>query len=183
MTETAHLLLRKASFADCDLFAEWESRDDVIQFFCKDGSRNLDTITKQFHEMIHDKTKEWLTVLLKSDNRPIGRVSLTSIDELNDTLELSKFYIGDRSERGKGYGGEIVEAVLEYSFTSLDMHRVSISYLTSDKLSEHLYPKLGFRKEGVLIGAGKVDGEYFDMGLVAMLRGEWEERQSTNKSE
>lgn len=177
MIETAHLILRKASFADCDMFAEWESRENVIEHFCIDGKRDLDRITNEFHRVIHDPSREWLTILLKKTNKPIGRVSITGIDEINDCMKMDIVYIADESLRGFGYGAEAVAAFLEYAFTIRNMHRVTLHHFLDDEVGVHLYAKLGFRPEGILKSAGRQGDEYNDLQLRAILKEEWEEQQ------
>jgi ribosomal-protein-alanine N-acetyltransferase len=177
MIETEHLLLRKASFADCDKFAEWESRKNVIQHFCIDGVRDLDRITDEFHSLTHDDTRQWLTILFKETKQPIGRVGITGINEINDWMDLTIIYIADEEMRGHGYGAEAIEGVLEYAFTTLDMHRVSLYHFLDDEVGAHLYEKLGFRREGIMKNAGKKNTEYFDLQLRAILKEEWEEQR------
>lgn len=110
MIETDHIILRKASFADCDLFAEWESRETVIEHFCTTGKRNLDTITDEFHNVIHDPSREWMTIVEKSSKKPLGKIDITNIDPINDSLNIAIIYLADEAARGKGYGTESMEA-------------------------------------------------------------------------
>ena len=97
MIETDHIILRKASFADCDLFAEWESRETVIEHFCTTGKRNLDTITDEFHNVIHDPSREWMTIVEKSSKKPLGKIDITNIDPINDSLNIAIIYLADEA--------------------------------------------------------------------------------------
>ena len=63
MVETEHLIVRNASFADLDTFAEWESRDDVIEHFCLDHKRNLDTlirVSRHFLSKFQSGRRRWI---------------------------------------------------------------------------------------------------------------------------
>lgn len=71
MITTDNLIIRKASFADCDDFARWESRENVIQHFCIDGKRDLDAVIDQFHKVTHDNSRMWLTILDKKPETPL----------------------------------------------------------------------------------------------------------------
>lgn len=177
MIETEHIILRKASFADCDLFAEWESRDNVIEHFCTTGKRNLDTITDEFHDVIHDQTREWLSLVDKKSGKVIGKVDITCIDKINDSINIAIIYIADDHMRGKGLGTEAIETVLQHAFKDLNMHRVTVSHFTDDEVPSHLYTKLGFRTEGHLKLAGKRSHKYYDMVMRAILKEEWEEQR------
>lgn len=182
MVETGHLIVRNASFADLDTFAEWESRDDVIEHFCLDRKRDLDTLTDDFHAVTHDDSRKWLTIMLKNSRKPIGRVGINNIDPINNSMNLKIIYIGDAENRGKGYGREALRAVLEYSFFEMDLHRVVIDHFLDDVVSEHLYDSIGFRKEGVMKSAGRKGDEYFDLQMRAITKEEWEEQKEILKN-
>ncbi len=177
MVETEHLIVRNASFADLDTFAEWESREDVIEHFCLDHVRDLDTLTDDFHAVTHDPTRRWLTIMLKGTRKPIGRIALNNIDEVNRSLNLKIIYIGDMKNRGKGYGVEALRAILEYSFFEMDLHRVAIDHFLDDMVSENLYNRIGFRKEGIMKRAGRQGDDFFDLQLRGILKEEWEEQK------
>ncbi len=177
MVETEHLILRNASFADLDTFAEWESNEDVIEHFCLDHVRDLDTITKDFHMVTHDPTRRWLTIMLKENRTTIGRVGINNIDEINNSMNLKIIYIGDMKYRGKGYGIETIRACLEYAFFDLGLHRVAIDHFLDDAVSENLYNHIGFRKEGIMKSAGRQGDNYSDLQLRAILKEEWEEQK------
>lgn len=177
MVETERLIIRNASFADLDKFAEWESDPDVIQYFTIKGVRDLDVITDEFHHTIYSTSRKWLTIIYKETMQPIGKVLLEDIDHLNDSLDIGKLYIGDSSMRGKGLGAEAFEGVLQYTFEQIGMHRVSLNYFLDDKVLAGLADKLSFHKEGIMIGAGKHNDKYVDLMLCAITREEWEEQQ------
>lgn len=176
MQETERLIIRRASFADCDSFAEWESREDTIHYFCSNGVRTLDEVIFDFHRVTKDPSRQWLTIVLKETMKPIGRIGITSIDDINMSLDFTKIYIGDAEMRGKGYGREALLGGLDFAFKEMEMNRVTIDHFLDDKHSDKLFESVGFRKEGVAVLAGKREGEYADLCLRAILRAEWEER-------
>lgn len=177
MVETEHLIVRNASFADLDIFAEWESRDDVIEHFCLDHVRDLDTLTSDFHMVTHDPSRRWLTIMLKNSRTPIGRVGINNIDPINNSMNLKIIYIGDMKYRGKGYGIEAIRACLEYAFFEVGLHRIAIDHFLDDEVSERLYDHIGFRKEGIMKSAGRSGDSYYDLQLRAILKEEWEEQK------
>ena len=42
------IILKPSSFADCELFAVWESKDYVRTFFTMNDSRDYEEITREF---------------------------------------------------------------------------------------------------------------------------------------
>lgn len=177
MVETQNLIIKNASFADLDKFAQWESMNEVIENFSLDHERDLDTLTNDFHRIVHDPSSRWLSIVLKSTRQTIGRVGLVSIDPINRSMNLKIIYIGEHSLRGKGLGKEAHRGVLEYAFNEMGLHRVYLDHFLNDTISEHLYDDIGFRKEGIMKQAGRHGDEFFDMQLRAMIREEWEEQK------
>ena len=87
------------------------------------GKRNLDTITDEFHNVIHDPSREWMTIVEKSSKKPLGKIDITNIDPINDSLNIAIIYLADEAARGKGYGTESMEALLRHAFEELGTHR------------------------------------------------------------
>lgn len=83
--------------------------------------------------------------------------------------------------RGKGYGSEAIEWVLQYAFNHAAMHRVSIGAFAFNETAWKLYEKLGFRREGRLVKAVWFNGEWHDVVLLAMLEDEWRARRQAKK--
>ena len=175
MIETENIILRSASFAHCDSFAKWESEQSIIEHFSNIGKRDLSQITTDFHNVINDRTRKWLTIILKETGEPIGKVVLSDIDHINDSAAISTIYIAAMDLRGKGLGKEAFAATFYYAFKYMNLERLELRHFPEDS-NEALYEKLGFKKEGRLKNAGKRNGKYEDMELRAILREDWESR-------
>ena len=173
--ETENLLIRPSTWADCKFFGEWESTREVSKFFSMDKGRDYDEVLFDYIQFQGDETKEQYTIVLKETGAPIGRVYLSRIDRHADSLDITRIYIGDPALRNKGYGREALMAILEYSFNTLGMERVTIDHFSANAPAEHLYRKIGFKDEGVMRHATKKDGEYFDLCLMSMLKSEYEQ--------
>ena len=174
--ESMHLILRESEFKDCDLFADWESRSDVKEFFTISDDRGYEDIVSDFIISTRDPQKKLFTILLKPDEKPIGRILLTRIDTDYDSLDLTRIYIADPENRNQGYGEEAIRMILEYAFINLHMERVTIDHFMKNDAARYLYHKIGFRDEGVMRHAGKKNGKYYDLCLMSMLRAEYYEK-------
>ncbi len=173
MIETSNLILRESTFDDCALFAEWESREEIQNFFTMNEDHDYEEIVTYYFQALTDPTRELFTILLKPENRVIGRIILSRIDREEDSLDLTRIYIGEEENQGKGYGEEAIHAILEYAFINLHMERVTIDHLPHNRRAKYLYHKIGFQDEGIMRHAGKKNGKYFDLHLLSMLRTEY----------
>lgn len=102
----------------------------------------------------------------------IGVVYLTGIDYLHRSAELSVM-IGNPEHRGKGAGSFAVNEMLKHAFFNLNLNRVELGVLSSNKTAVGFYEKNGFIREGVKREARYKNGEYVDLLMYAVLREEY----------
>jgi RimJ/RimL family protein N-acetyltransferase len=171
--ESNNLLIRKTLDDDCLLFYEWEKQDFIKAFLNINDSQKYEDIANEKQARENDKSKEQYTVILKYENKPIGRVYLSKIDKVFNSVDITRIYIGDRSVIGKGYGRELMKLLLEYCFITLEMQRVTLDHYPNNIKASHLYLDLGFKYEGVMRKAAKKNNQYFDLHLMSMLREEY----------
>ena len=82
--------------------------------------------------------------------------------------------IGERDDRGKGYGTDALRVLLRYTFDELNLYRVSLSVLEGNGRAMRSYEKCGFRYEGRQRQAWAYDGRRWDEIYMGLLREEWE---------
>lgn len=119
--------------------------------------------------------RDWFAfvVCLLTDDRPIGRTDVFSIDRVNGSAAFG-IAIGERDARGVGLGTDAVNAVVDFCFGQLRLERL---WLTTDSVNaraQRVYEKAGFVHEGRLRRAFYQDGQFQDDIRMAMLRSEWE---------
>lgn len=171
--ETQNFLIRETEFSDYEYFAGWESDPDVTRFLSFNEDRSYEEVVTEaiYNKFSRDKLD--FTIVARESNAPVGRIYISRLDRNTDSLDITKFYIGEKSMWGKGIGREIMNELLEYCFTFLHMERVTLDHYTGNKRAATLYESLGFRKEGVARHAAKKDGRYYDLHVMSLLRSEF----------
>ena len=144
--------------------------------------RTLDTIpgplTIEQDERQHERlvalsqTQASFTVYERSGCRPIGSAGLLEIDYRNRTAELA-LAIAEPDARGKGYGTETTQLVVDYAFTALGLHNVMLTVFEYNLAGIRVYTKVGFkefgrRRESIFMG-----GKLWDIILMECLSTEW----------
>ncbi|MGP1569936.1 MAG: GNAT family N-acetyltransferase [Eubacteriales bacterium] len=170
--ESINLVIRPSVFSDCKQFAKWETKFAVTEFFSINCDRDYEEVVLEFVERNADKTKLQFTICDKQGNL-LGRVYISNISQVNDSLDITRIYIGDPQNRGKGYGKEAIKLLLDYCFINLHMERVSLDYFEGNKVASALYESMGFKHEGLARNACKKDGKYYDLHLMSILRSEY----------
>ena len=79
------------------------------------------------------------------------------------------------SERGKGYGTEALQLMVDYLFLSKDVMRIQAQTDQRNKASQKILEKVGFKKEGALRKSFFIRGEWQDDYVYSILREEWKE--------
>jgi len=79
------------------------------------------------------------------------------------------------NERGKGYGGEAVQLMVDYLFLTKDIVRIQAETHPQNKASSKVLEKAGFSKEGVIRKSFFSRGVWRDTTLFSVLREEWKE--------
>jgi len=116
---------------------------------------------------------EWTRfVIQKKDGTKIG-VAWHMTNQPYRAMEVSGFFVP--GERGKGYGTEVVQLLVDYLFLSRDIFRIQATTNVRNKASQRILEKAGFRTEGTMRRFQFVKGVWTDHYLHSILREEWKE--------
>lgn len=179
--ESKNLLIRDTCFSDYKYFAEWEVQKDVTDFLSIGDNRTYEDIVRESVHRETDPTKLEFTIVLKEENRPIGRVYISRVDPDTNSLDITRIYIAEKKHRGKGLGEEAMRLLLEYCFMILHTERVTLDHYMGNETASALYLKLGFQYEGLARHGCKKNGKYYDVSLMSMLRSEFFEKVHVKK--
>ncbi|MDY7229051.1 GNAT family N-acetyltransferase [Hyalangium rubrum] len=175
---TARLKLRE--FVEEDWGATWpyESNPDVVRYQSH-GVRTPEESRKYIQDSmataresprrIHD-----LAVVLKEEGTLIGRCGLKVTDA--EQREGALWFILDPSRWGKGYIPEAAEAMLDFGFGTLGLHRVWGDCDPRNTASIRVQEKLGMRREAHFRENVFLKGEWCDSLIHAILDREWAAR-------
>jgi [ribosomal protein S5]-alanine N-acetyltransferase len=72
-----------------------------------------------------------------------------------------------------GYATEAAQAIVEFGFTELKLHRISAWCIAENTASSHVLEKLGLKLEGRLRETEHFKNRWWDTLLYAMLKEEW----------
>lgn len=87
------------------------------------------------------------------------------------------------AERGKGYGTEAAQLIVDYLFLSKTIERIQAITDTRNKPSQRVLEKTGFTKEGTIRKSGYVRGAWTNAYLYSILREEWHQPKILTKKQ
>jgi len=119
-----------------------------------------------------DESRRWFAITV--DGRMIGETGLLRIFPEWRTTDMTVI-LGE--ERGKGYGTQAGQLVLDLAFRELNMHRVAVGVVGFNEPALRFWKGLGFREEGIQRDGYLVEDGYHDFVMMCLLEDEWRERQ------
>ena len=109
---------------------------------------------------------------VRNDSLIIGVAGFDDIIKENQVATLF-IGLGNKNERGKGYGRETMNLLLEYGFENLNFHRIQLNVLEFNDKAIALYEKCGFKKEGIFREFALRDEKRYNLLLYGLLKYEW----------
>jgi RimJ/RimL family protein N-acetyltransferase len=174
---TQRLTLRFLSEADLPALYEIFSYPEVSRYL----SWPPWTHRSQAEQMLADTKEGYRTrsalqlgIERRADHALVGTCSLFHFHVASRRAEIG--YVLGRPYWGSGYMHEALQALLHYTFQTLDLNRLEADIDPRNQASARTLERLGFQKEGHLRERWIVNGEISDTWLYGLLRREWQER-------
>lgn len=121
-----------------------------------------------------------LAVCLKDNHVLIGDIGIHFLGDnslgdnsLEDDAQVEIGYTIAPDFQGQGYASEALHRVIDYLFSGLNKHRIIASVDPHNQRSIKVLEKLGLRKEAHFVKSLKLNGEWLDDCIYALLKEEW----------
>lgn len=149
------------------LVASDKNDDQLIHLFS-----DYETLGSLSELRLHQgKMPQALIFRIELENELVGEIGLKSIRWYNRKGEI---HLALKKEfRGKGLGRAALELLIEYTFNTLNFHRLEAEIVAYNKASQKLFEKMGFRQEGILREAKYYQGKYHDIFRYGLLKSEY----------
>lgn len=115
-------------------------------------------------------------VVLKENDELIGNASIMNLNQRDRTATLGIF-IGEEDFRGKGYGQEVLNLLLDYGFNILNLHNIDLGVFSFNEGAINCYKKVGFKEYGRRREVYYLNGKYHDEILMEILEDEYRSRK------
>jgi diamine N-acetyltransferase len=164
--------LRPLSVDDMALLYRWFFAPDVLKWLqiSEDPPefRSLDGVQARFERLQADPhNKMWR--IDTAEGRPIGQIELLTVHPLHRRAEMH-ILIGEDDLRGRGFGTQAVQILLQYAFKDLDLRRVYLIVDEDNRRAVRCFEKAGLAREGLLRGHRVRNGQPMNMFLMGVLR-------------
>lgn len=170
----AEVFLRELAKDDVDIINSWRSDKELIDKLGA-GFRYIDKSVDNAWLEYYLKNRSSnvrLAICEETTRKLVGAVYLVDINWVNRNCEFA-IMIGDPNFRGKGVGSFATNQALMHAFDDLNLHRIGLTVLESNKAAIALYSKIGFKSEGILKDAVYKSGVYHNMVTMALLKSDF----------
>lgn len=136
--------LRPMRLEDVERFAEWTMDPEVMTPVT--GGR-LFTHAEEiawFHEESRNPERLQYTIVLRDGGKIIGSCGIMGLSTLAEQGVELGLLIGDKTEWGKGYAGEVLGLLADYSRDVLKAPRVYLKVDVNHERARRAYAKAGF---------------------------------------
>lgn len=173
---TERLLLRPFTFDDLDDVWAYQRLPEVgrhMLWSARDREESRVALERMVDEVVLAKDGDYLTlaVTVAGGSTVIGHVELGLVSVEHQQGEIG--YVFHPDHQRKGFATEATRAMLRLGFHDVGMHRIIGRCSARNTASARLMARLGMRQEAHFVECRKVDGEWREELVFAMLRREW----------
>ncbi len=174
---TTRLTLREILPSDSQALFALHSDTDWMQWYGVDPitePQQADQLAQLFASWFHAGTGFRWALERVQDGRLIGTCGLFRWNKSWQNCLIGYEIL--RNCHGQGYMREALTAVLDYGFSTMQLHRIQAESHPNNLASIGLVTRLGFRFEGVHREQAFWGGRFHDLNCYSLLEQEWRTR-------
>ena len=127
---------------------------------------------KKWFEGLSQNVKDLRVIIDTQAHGPIGLAVLTDIDWKNRTAQFHVKISTNPDLRGKGFGTKATRALASYAFNQMNLRLLYSDVLEYNAASRRMFEKSGFLEEGLLRNRIYKNGEYHNVVIYSIQKGE-----------
>ena len=165
------VVLRIVKVSDAPFLARWFNDRENVQFMSTvvRGKKHTPSAIKTDIEQSDRSFERLFMAYLQGKKEPIGHAGIDDLDLMDKRGEIF-FLIGDKTEQGKGYGLEIVKALVGHGFQKLRLNSLFATATITNRASQRVLEKVGFRQIGIRREYNYIGGKFVDEVLYDLTR-------------
>ena len=171
---------------DPEIESKWTHDASFMRLYDLEPSRPMSAamIKKQYEklekQMEESRNIYHFMVRAKADDRLIGKAEIWRIEWTNGIGQI-RLGIGTAEDRRKGYGAQVLQLLLRFTFAELNLYRVAAELPEYNEGALALFRKFGFVEEVRRRQALERDGRRWDLFVFGLLKDEWLDQASSRK--
>jgi len=174
------LYLRPSEAFDAESMYTMLSDPESMKYWCDEPVSTLEAavevLNKDLESDAQGNSMCW-AICLNGQDKMIGKCILFQFSQQNRRAEIG--YLLNRDYWRKGLMHQALEAVIDFAFNTLDLHRIEADVDTQNAGSLGLLRKLGFKQEGLFKERWFVYDQWQDSVMLGLLKQDWLARKAS----
>jgi acetyltransferase, GNAT family len=166
---------------DVEKYVEWISSPIVSDGMGNTSNILTEAVDKEFIEKALKNGDKCFAIILLENDELIGNCSIY-VKSANDGVAELGIFIGDEKFRNNGYGQESLNLLLDYGFNYLNLNSVYLNVFSFNDVAINCYKKIGFKEAGRLRENYFLNGKYYDVIYMDILKREFKGSYIRNKN-
>lgn len=168
------------STEDVEKFTEWLNDFQITDYIGRSGCVvTLDGEKKYLEE--NSGAISTFAIVTKDKDELIGNILLKNIKEINRAATLGIF-IGNKNYWNNAYGTEAINLILDYGFNYMNLHSIKLELMSFNERALKCYKKCGFKETGRRRENVYINGKYYDVLCMDILKEEFTKQFIKNKN-
>lgn len=170
--ESERLYLSPICIDDYQKYTKWMNDETLASGLGNFYFYLSETSEKDWIESVNKKGSNDFAIIRKEDNKIIGNYGLEMDNDVSKRFHVGG-YIGEITDRGKGYGTEALKLITKYAFEVLNAHTVFSGIYSFNISSLKAAIKAGYNEAGRYREAYFYNGVYNDTILVEITKNDY----------
>ncbi|MDD4516628.1 GNAT family N-acetyltransferase [Massilibacteroides sp.] len=170
LLENTTICLRPLEPEDLELLYKWEN-DASLWTLGGTVSPYSYYILKEYiaesYKDIYEQKQQRLMITLNESGKTIGMIDLYDFDPHNSRAGVG--ILIDTDFQGKGYAGQAVKLIIDYSFSFLKLHQLYVHIPTDNITSKKLFTSCGFKESGIVKDWNSVSEGFSDVCIMQLI--------------
>ena len=168
--DTNDLHLRPSTLSDVKGMFAMLSDPESMKYWSSTPVTKIDDALEVLRQDLESDAKGnsmcW-AVTLKGQDKMIGKCILFQFNQPNHRAEIG--FILNRDYWRQGFMRQALEAVIDFAFTTLKLHRIEADADPENAGSLGVLEKLGFQREGLFRDRWLLDNEWVDSVMLGLV--------------
>lgn len=166
---------------DVEIFTQWLNDFETTDYLGRSSALVKLSGEKEYLQKAIENNARKFVIINSENDKMIGTIALENIDSINRCAVLGIF-IGDKNFRNNGYGSEAIKLLLDYGFNYLNLESIKLDLLEFNERALACYKKCGFKETGRRRKQRYINGKYYDIIMMDILKEEFSGEYIKNKN-
>lgn len=163
---TQNISLAVLEKTDLDFLHRLVNDPAIMNFWFEEAHNSKAQLEENYDKQ--KETQHSRGFILRNETDQLGFVALFSIDFIHRKAEFA--IMMDPKQQGKGYAKIATKLAMDYAFLTLNLNKLYLIVDEVNEKAEHVYEKVGFKREGVLKDEYFVNGEYHNVVYMSIFQ-------------